>query len=57
MGRTFSSEIAKEYAELKAEWDTESRKSKGSIRAIQKPNDLKTAIKARSFRARDMNIR
>ena len=36
----------------KAEWDAESRKSKRSIWAIQKPNDLKTAITARSFRER-----
>lgn len=32
-------------AEPKAEWDTESNKSKRSIHTIQKPNDLKQLLK------------
>ena len=42
---------------MEVEWDTESNESEKSINTIQKSNDLKTAIKARSLRARDMSIR
>lgn len=55
--RTLSSETASECVELGVEWDTESNTSKRSINTTPKPSDLKTAVKARSLRARDMNIR
>lgn len=42
---------------MEVDLDTESNESEKSINTIQKSNDLKTAIKARSLRARDMSIR
>lgn len=42
---------------MEVEQNTESNESERSINVIQKSNDLKTAIKARSLRARDMSIR
>lgn len=55
--RALSSETASECVELVVEWDTESNTSKRNINTTPKPSDLKTVVKARSSRARDMNIR